>query len=145
MVDGKDLRPDPRFRRSMLWTPPGAALPPEPAGRGLMSLECPKCRLRFKAPREYAMAICRADSPPYVGEGRGCGWMLALEPLAGKPDQGFAFATVDMKLNPETGRHDPKLYAKGFYMIIENWTTRGLAEITKSGEHIIGLQMPSVD
>ncbi len=142
--------PDDRYRRkfdyapSQLWTPPGVR--PPRRERGLMNLECPRCKVQFAAPKEYAMAICRAEKPPFIGDHRGCGWLLGLEPPFSSGSKGRAFAVIDMHINPETGRHDPKLYVQGFKMIAEEWTRRGLAKVeTNSDGMIVGLQMPSAD
>jgi len=137
-----DLRPDPRFRRQ-LWTPPSAA--PERREQKLMALICPKCKLSFSAPKEYAMAICEADEPPFVGDGRGCGWLLGLEPPYASGSHGRAFAVIDMKIDPATGRHDKQLYVEGWRRIVEHWENRGLAKReTDSEGKVIGIRMPTV-
>jgi hypothetical protein len=148
-----DLRPNRPLRKqfdysdnAMLLLPPGVSRP-EPKRRTLMSVECPRCRYRFSAPREYQMAICAADTPPHVGENRGCGWLLGVEPPYASGTVGRAFAVIDLYVHPATGQvPNKRFYIEGWRRIVQNWESRGLAKVERDSEgSVIGLKMPSVD
>jgi hypothetical protein len=55
------------------------------------------------------MALCMADEPPFVGDNRGCGWMLQLEPPRGYGSHAKANLIMDCHPDPATGRlPDPR-------------------------------------
>jgi hypothetical protein len=107
-------RNDPYRRRfdyspeAKLYVPPSMRENPPPR-RTAMTLKCPKCGKEFGAPKEYHIAICVADAPPFVGDGRGCGWLLQLEPPHSHGTHGKANAIMDCKPDPATCRFpDPR-------------------------------------
>jgi hypothetical protein len=138
-----DLTPDPRFRRNLNYSSgsklvlPGA--PPKPKNE-TMSIECPKCKHRSSAPISRNPMICMADSPPHVGEGRGCGWLLGLD-LPQNPESriGRAFAVIDLKLGRISEEESRQLMYKGFRMVTNHWVESGkLKLITDDEGRVVG-------
>jgi hypothetical protein len=99
------------------------ALPPSNAPT--MRVECPKCGVKFITRREFRPVFCVADTKPAVGDGRGCGWMLFVEPLSGQPEAGKAHALIDLKVQPD-GMGSRAAQSKGFVMFAEEMNRRGL-------------------
>lgn len=99
----------------------------QPAEKALAPVACPKCGIRFSTRNRLGRVICRADSPPYTGQGRGCGWLLRIEP--GPFGSLVADEVMDVKVNPTTGLPDQELIRQGFFRIFENWQKRGLGKL----------------
>lgn len=130
-ADGMALLDQAKAKRARGLLPPVALanerqLPPSNAPT--MRVKCPKCGVEFVTRREFRPVFCVKDEPPYVGDGRGCGWMLFCEPLAGQPTAGKAHALVDCKVSAETGRGSGKARSQGFQMFAEEMNRRGLVK-----------------
>lgn len=93
----------------------------------LMHCKCERCGHPFTTKRVFGLAYCIADDPPFVGEGRGCGWMLFTIPTR-DPENGDTLALVDCQVNAETGLGSRKQQSAGFLMYAEQLNRRGLVK-----------------
>lgn len=90
-----------------------------------MEIECPKCKHLSSAPVSRNPMICMADTPPHVGEGRGCGWLLGLDLPINGSKRGRAFAVIDLKLGRISEAESKQLMYKGFRMVTNHWIESG--------------------
>lgn len=154
-----DLRPDPRLRRRLdyspaaqLWAPPGVReqVAAEERRRQLMDVVCPRCGYASACPREYKIVMCMADEAPFVGEYRGCGWMLMAEPpfyprnrrakvsavIDCKIDRGTGFSPGDevVQVHPHQRVHPGPLRREGYRRVRQDWEARGLVRIVRDAD-----------
>jgi hypothetical protein len=99
----------------------------KPEDAALAAITCPRCSMRYHTRNRYTPSICAADKPPYVGQGRGCGWMLAVEPGLGGILK--ASAVMDVKVDPTTGKPDQKLASEALVKIMQDWQARGIGKL----------------
>lgn len=98
------------------------------SNRQMMRVTCPRCALPFVTVREYRPLYCVADEPPYIGEGRGCGWLLMVLPKPGILEDGDAIALVDCEVNADTGMGSRSQQRRGLEAFAEQVNRRGLVK-----------------
>ena len=111
---------------------PTAAHHPPQRRPQLVEVNCPRCGVRFATRYGYGAAVCMADAPPYTGPGRGCGWLLKIEPIGtrltveGSTSQALSLDDVT-DVTPIRNRiPNQKKMRRGMNAIWENWRRRGL-------------------
>jgi hypothetical protein len=147
-MEHKDLVPEPQYRRRMVGGPIAPPAPPRmaqaKAEQDVMGITCPNCRTLARHPRKVGLLFCKAEDPPFFGEGRGCGWLLAVFPPSGAGTRGRAEAIMDCnrhfrpdRIDPVTGKPAPgfklprDVYERVVLHLWERWQGLGLGTIHK--------------